>query len=51
MSFRRRTRLAAVSYPARPNRLFSDMDLFTVCAIGIVVVVLITIVSMGGWLR
>ena len=36
----------------RPNKTrFHQMDLFTVIAIAIVVVLIITIVVMGGWLR
>jgi len=41
----------AVSQPLRQNTPFSQMDLFTVIAIAIVVVLIITLVVMGGWLR
>ena len=41
----------AVSQPLRQNTLFSQMDLFTVIAIAIVVVLIITLVVMSGWLR
>jgi hypothetical protein len=34
-----------------PKIALQDMDIFTVCAIAIVVVLLITVVVMGGWLR
>ena len=41
-----------MSQPLRPNKKsFSQMDPFTVIAIAIVVVLIITIVVMGGWLR
>ena len=42
----------AVPQPLRPKQtLISQMDPFTVIAIAIVVVLIITIVVMGGWLR
>jgi hypothetical protein len=40
----------AVSVALRPI-IFSNMDLFTVCALAIVAVPLITIVVLGGWFR
>ena len=40
-----------VSLCAPPKIALQDMDIFTVCAIAIVVVLLITVVVMGGWLR